>query len=202
MFRTASFSPEALQAGGLVVLPVQTESGAEIFRMPFEGSIDDAVRTECEETDSLFPAETILVLEERGLYSELETAMSEYAKSSVMDTAILGEIGRATGMRYLMFVTITRPKQPDIGLQQQYDPGVFSVRTQVEARVFDAATGDLVWQGTGASQVDDKKDVFFAFAGLNDRKSVEVRRSTSVFDAADGAADELARLLCKNVHSA
>ncbi len=148
VFRTAGFSPEVLRAGGLVVLPVATESGVEIFRMPFEGSIDDAVRTECEGTDSLFPKETRLVLEDRGL-------------------------------------------------QQQYDPGVFSVATRVEARVFDAATGDLVWQGTGASQVDERKSWFFALSGLDERKSVDVRRSSSVFDAASGVADELARLLCE-----
>ena len=148
------FSLEAVEAGGLSMLPVVASSGLENFRRPFATLINA-------ETDSLVKNfmplnETLGIMNSNGLISDFNNAVMAYRETSVLDRSLVDRLYEATGNNYFLYVHLLEPTDEREQRFNNYSERYYDREQKTAgavALVWSAADGDVVWEGTTRIEV-------------------------------------------------
>ena len=153
------FDGNALASGGLALLPVTAGQGQEAYRRPFGAALNATM-------DSVGRGyginvtpwnRTMQAINDAGLTARYNDALRAYRETSIIDATLVREISERTGRRYLLFTILgdfvegqTVRRSAISGDATAYD----AMGTSAFAQVWDAQSGDVVWEGKAAARTD------------------------------------------------
>jgi len=164
-YRQSSFTEEMLDEGGLAILPIVAGQGVEGYRRPFGRTVNQTAEQLLGAEDVLRWQSTMDQLNSQGLATSYNEAVATYQRTSIIDQSLVERMGNACNRRYFLYIRLSPPKnvqrqaESDINeggsYQQQYiGVGAFG-------QIWDARTGDVVWEGTGMSSVARKAELTY-----------------------------------------
>ena len=154
-YADAAFSKASIEEHGLAILPVVAGMGLEGYRRPFGESLNSVAADHLEYGSYLTWEDTMDFLNDAGLVSDYNTAITGYQQTSIIDASLIGRMAEATETRYFFYVTLFPPTDETTVGYSFLSGGVRAdQRLGVSAfgQVWDAE-GDVAWEGTGSSEV-------------------------------------------------
>ena len=151
-----TFTYESIQSGGIAILPVVAGQGVEGYRRPFGDAINEYIGEHGYGIDFLAWQETMERINDAGIASAYTSAIATYRETSILDRSLIQEIGRATSLRYLLFAQLDAPTDESVRGRGALASGYYDYQTigaSAFAQVWDAATGDVVWEASGRAGV-------------------------------------------------
>ena len=150
----AEFGKVSIEEHGLAILPVVAGMGMEGYRRPFGVSLDSVAADHLEYGSYLTWEDTMDLLNDAELVSDYNEAIAGYQQTSIIDRSLIEKMAEATETRYFFYVTLFPPTdERTIGrgltgiLREDQRLGISAF-----GQVWDAE-GDVVWEGTGSSEV-------------------------------------------------
>lgn len=162
-YRQPEFNEQALREGGIAILPVVAGQGIEGFRRPFGRALNKTARGLLGAGNVMAWQETMDELNKHGATSAYNEIVSTYQQTSILNRSLVQKMGEACGRRYFLFVRLGSPiddsqrAASDINEGSTYEQRVIGV--EAVGQVWDAANGDIVWEGTGASWVMKTQEI-------------------------------------------
>jgi hypothetical protein len=148
--QTLRLSAGDLGAGGLAFLTPSTVTGQEEDKQALAYVFANTVRRERKDIRVLGLPETISAVNRAGLAQSYRSMYHDYRDTAVLDGKVMGEIARATGVRYLAQLKLANMQQAARGrfsllgfslLQTQY------ANMRVFFQVWDSRDGTIAWEG-------------------------------------------------------
>lgn len=164
-YRQSSFTEESLKEEGLAVLPIVSEEGVEGYRRPFGRAVNGATERLLGTENALGWQATMDRLNSEGLATDYNEAIAAYQRTSVIDQSLTEKMREACNRRYFLYIRLSSPKSQtrqaeseinEGGTYQQKFIGVGAI-----GQIWDARTGDVVWEGTGKSSVARKAEMTY-----------------------------------------
>ena len=148
--QTLRLSVGDLGAGGLAFLTPSTVTGQEEDKQALAHAFANTVKRERIDIRVLGLPETISAVNRAGLANAYRSMYHDYRDTAVLDGKVMGEIARATGVRYLAQLKLANMQQAARGrfsllgfslLQTQY------ANMRVFFQVWDSRDGTIAWEG-------------------------------------------------------
>jgi hypothetical protein len=161
-YKSDSFSVDDLESGGLAVLPAVTAEGVEGYRRPFGEALNDVVADVAGDSDHVTWQETMDLINAADLATPYNRAIATYRETSIIDLGFVQEMGNALGVRYLLFVQLDEPEFENKVKRGLLSPGYRRkerIGVSAFAQVWDAVTGDVVWEGVGNAGIREKNEM-------------------------------------------
>ncbi len=160
-YHSDGFDSDALRDGGLAILPVVAGQGVEGFRRPFGDAVNSLVDERSQDMDVMTWQETMERINSGDLARTYNNAVVTYRETSIIDRALVRDLGAATGLRYLLFLQLDPPRNESELRGGVLASGLYEYETigvSAHAQVWDAATGDVVWEGYGEAGVTETNE--------------------------------------------
>lgn len=148
--RVISLEAGALEAGGLAFITPSTVTGQEQEKQALALIFAEVVKRERAGIPVVGLAETLGAINRAGLADSYKRMYDDYRDTALLERALLGKIGAATGSRYLAQLKLQRFSQGD---KERF--GVLGLRI-VETRfasvrlflqIWDTRDGTIAWEG-------------------------------------------------------
>lgn len=152
-YKSPSFSPTDLKDARLAVLPIAASDGNEGFRRSAGERLCAALEKNEVAAEVIRPEEVADLLGEGNLAADVDRLLFGFERTGIVDKDALARIGEATGCRFLL-TTGADSKQTRDDYQAGYTHKASTVASaSLRCRLWDAASGDVVWEGEGAAGV-------------------------------------------------
>ena len=148
--QTLRLSGKDLAEGGLAFLTPSTVTGQEEDKQALAYVFANTVKRERKDIRVLGLPETISAVNRAGLATAYRSMYHDYRDTAVLDGKVMGEIARATGVRYLAQLKLANMQQGARGrfgflglslLQTQY------ANMRVFLQIWDSRDGTIAWEG-------------------------------------------------------
>jgi hypothetical protein len=148
--QTLRLTAQDLREGGLAFLTPSTVTGQEEDKQTLAHVFANTVKGERKDIRVLGLPETIGAVNRAGLADEYRAMYHDYRDTAVLDGKVMGQIARATGVRYLAQLKLANMQQGARGrfsllglslLQTQY------ANMRVFLQVWDSRDGTIAWEG-------------------------------------------------------
>jgi hypothetical protein len=181
--QTLRLSGKELSEGGLAFLTPSTVTGQEEDKQSLANVFANTVRRERADIRVFGLPDTISAVNRAGLAKAYQSMYHDYRDTAILDGKVMGEIARATGVRYLGQLKLAHMQQASRGrfgmlglalLQTQF------ANMRVFLQIWDSRDGTIVWEGVN--------ELTFA-------KDTSRERPISFRDIAEHAATDLVKRL-------
>lgn len=150
-YKSPSLSRTDLRESRLAVLPIVASDSNEGFRRAAADELCVALERGGIAAEVVRPAEVKVRLGEGGLAADVDGLVLGYERTGIVDREALTRLGEATGCRFLLTTRADSKVTRD-----DYSAGAAHKASTVasvkyHSRLWDAASGDVVWEGEGAA---------------------------------------------------
>jgi hypothetical protein len=176
---TRRLGPQDLREGGLAFLTPSTVTGQEEDKQSLAYVFAATVKAERPDIRVLPLSETISAMNKAGLAATYRSLYQDYRDTAVFDGAVMRQIARAAGARYLAQLKLANMQQGARGrlnilglnlLNTQY------ANMRVFLQIWDSADGSIAWEGinelTFAMDTGQEKPI--AFRALAERAAQDL----------------------------
>lgn len=159
---TVTLSPSAPPAiRSLAILPIQAGEGLEAVRRTIGDSL--AVAIAARRTYDVIPPDTVLRrINAAGLARDYAEMLTAYRETGIMDAGTLQRMTAAVGASHLLTTTVRYEATRELarGVNSVYEQDRQLLR--FEARLWDTAGGDVVWEAVGGPAVETTEWTYVA----------------------------------------
>ena len=148
-YRSAELDDTALQHAGLAVLPV-THAGTAAFDLQRTGNeLREAIERRQICAAVIGPTEVRERFAREAVLDDFERLIAELPRTASLDRVTLDSMARATGCRYFLQASIRGETSADRASVNGRPHTSHAVTTDLHAQIWDAASGEVVWEGVG-----------------------------------------------------
>ncbi|MCK4304244.1 MAG: hypothetical protein KAY24_08385 [Candidatus Eisenbacteria sp.] len=148
------FAPDVLREGGMAMLPVVAGAGQEGYRRP----LAECLTGECQLAmgTGRFAGwqETMEILNEEDLSDSYQMMIATYRETAILRKETVSRLGEALSVRFLLFCSLEQ-FHSQTSTTYSIFTGFNTVRKSgvtAFCQVWDAETGDVVWEGQAAAK--------------------------------------------------
>lgn len=150
-YKSPAMSRTDLKESRLAVLPIAATERNEGFRRAAANELCGALERGGVAAEIVRPADVQGRLGEGGLASDVDGLLLGYERTGLVDKEALARLGEATGCRFLLTTRADSKATRD-----DYAAGAIHRASNVASasfrcRLWDAASGEVVWEGEGAA---------------------------------------------------
>ncbi|VAX31970.1 hypothetical protein MNBD_NITROSPIRAE01-1829 [hydrothermal vent metagenome] len=167
-----SFTNDAIHQGGVAILGI-LKGGPDVLRQNAAFEFFQGLREVFPSARIVPRSDVIRRARTAGRYHDLNHFLEQYERRRRMDISALSEWGRLEGVRYLFFAQVpvndkhTKTVMPQYGEDgiagkvfvfssgPEQLPSRVEKRVSLEAEVWDAVCGKLVWSGSGQAEISE-----------------------------------------------
>lgn len=180
-YASSKFNRATIETHHLALLPIVAGAGVEGYRRPFGDAINQTAAELLPEGSFLAWQETMDLLNDAGLVESYQEAISAYASTSIVPRRLIQRMSDATGAKYFMYVSLNPPISHT---QQRLSVWGSGLATETHVGVSAnglvwAASGDVVWEGSGTSEISASSDAFQTVPDQERDLAVHSRRAAN-----------------------
>lgn len=148
-YQDESITPHGLKSSGVAVLPVTSSTPGDASPAERAGT-RVAMEIEGKQVCAIVlpPAEVKERLAQHGITGEVDRMMKELPERG-LDRATLGAMAEATGCRYFLQAHYQSGSSYHLADVDGHPHGSRAVTARLNAQLWDAASGEVVWEGIG-----------------------------------------------------
>lgn len=149
-YRAADLDAATLRESGVAVLPLtatDAENAAAAARL--QPDLVEVLRRRGVCAAVLDPEEVRERFAREGVTRGFDRMIARLPQSGTLDREVLDDMGRATGCRFFLQANVVSGSSKDTADVRGVPHTSWAVTTEVHAQLWDAATGEVVWEGTG-----------------------------------------------------
>ncbi len=146
------FTVSSLFDHGLGLLPVVAGQGQEGLRRPLAAKLEAHLAAQLPEGRFYGAIQTLDLINEASLTEAYAQMIGDYEQAAILNRRTLHEIGKATGIRYLLHVKLLDQSRTERLAPAFLSDDVVSLEgknVSIFGQVWDCGVGDVVWEGTG-----------------------------------------------------
>ena len=144
-FSAPEFTTNEMESGGIAFLP--TVAGPEYARS-IDVTLIDSFQNYHPGITAVGGDESRRLLQEAGLVEDYSQLIDTYAKTAIVNKAVLSKMGGSLKARYLIY---TRLLKYDEYKHPTKDQNIYEL--SIKAEIWDSRTGEAVWDATGSGRM-------------------------------------------------
>jgi len=145
-----SLSAEDLRKGGIGFLTPSSITGHEEDKQALAHAFASALRTQRPDVKVLPLSETIGAVNRAGLAGSYRSMYADYRDSAVFDAALMRQVAKAAGVRYLAQLKLASVDQGARGRFGIFGLSILNTqyaRVRVFFQLWDGTDGSIAWEG-------------------------------------------------------
>ena len=146
------FTVSSLFDHGLGLLPVVAGQGQEGLRRPLAAKLETHLAAQLPEGSFYGAIQMLDLINEANLTEAYAQMIGDYEQAAILNKRTLHEIGKATGIRYLLHVKLLDQSRTERLAKALLSNNIVSLEGKnvtIFGQVWDCGLGDVVWEGTG-----------------------------------------------------
>ena len=146
------FTVSSLFDHGLGLLPVVAGQGREGLRRPLAAKLEAHLTAQLPEGRFYGAIQMLDLINEANLTEAYAQMIGDYEQAAILNKRTLHEIGKATGIRYLLHVKLLDQSRTERLAKALLSDDIVSLEAKnvtIFGQVWDCGLGDVVWEGTG-----------------------------------------------------
>lgn len=168
-----SFNRQAVEAGGVAILPVISKIAPEGIRNNAAFEVQQAFKNSLPNVSVLPVSNTMEILKQNGIDKELKAWLAVHQAGGPIDSVLLRRIGLITERRYLLLVEVDQYKKDSKPVDVTYSslpltgpvkspalsrPTAYDIFKEIKltGRLWDTECRSIVWEGQGGARVIDE----------------------------------------------
>lgn len=151
------FTVSSLFDHGLGLLPVVAGQGQEGLRRPLAAKLETHLTAQLPEESFYGAIQMLDLINEANLTEAYAQMIGDYERAAILNKRTLREIGKATGIRYLLHVKLLNQSRTERLAKALLSDDIVSLEGKnvtIFGQVWDCGLGDVVWEGTGEVAVE------------------------------------------------
>lgn len=153
-YKAPTLTADALENGGLALLPVVAGSGVEGYRRPFGEAINQTATNQL--TNYLSWNDTLELFNNAGIVSDYNRAINSYRETGIIDREVLRMMHEATDMNYFLFIQLMPPTSDRNFRRSAWTGDITTEETKSVSAfglIWSYVDGDVVWEGSATAAV-------------------------------------------------
>ena len=145
-----SLAADDLRKGGIGFLTPSSITGHEEDKQALAHAFASALRTQRPDIKVMALSETIGAVNRAGLANAYRSMYADYRDSAVFDAALIRQVAKAAGVRYLAQLKLSSVEQGARGRFGVFGLSILNTqyaRVRVFLQIWDGSDGSIVWEG-------------------------------------------------------
>jgi len=168
-----SFNRQAVEAGGVAILPVISKIAPEGIRNNAAFEVQQAFKNSLPNVSVLPVSNTMEILKQNGVDKELKAWLAAYQAGGPIDPVLFRQVGLITEKRYLLLVEVDQYRKESKPMDVAYSslpltgpvkspalsrPTAYDIFKDVKltGRLWDTECRSIAWEGEGRARVVDE----------------------------------------------